>query len=314
MSKLRSILATHPAHSFHGTTGTVRRLVSPNTSGHGDLLKPLVLIDHVLDADGRIISATPSSPQKGKKGAFGFGYHPHSGVATLSYQLGNALRYIDTEGQRGVLPPHGVEWMRSGGGAWHFAEVEPVSASQKTPTNFTGFQLWIALPPGVEDGSSFSQLVPPEQVPELSENQNTCTVRVLSGVYKDLVSPITDPPADQIDIFDVALKPNGAVFEHQFRDGHDSSWAVVYAGSGVVINGKTVPNNEVVLLQGGGDAVRVENTSEREDALILLGSAARHEHPLYTRNASVHTNQKSMDDAWKRIKTIGNALHAKGDI
>ncbi|KAJ3232678.1 hypothetical protein HDU81_002780 [Chytriomyces hyalinus] len=290
-----------------------RRLVSPNITGHGDLLKPLVLIDHVLDADGRKISATPPSSQRGKKGPFGFGYHPHSGVATLSYQLGNALRYIDTEGQRGCY-----RRVVSSGCAREDVlgisrKLNP-SASQPTPTNCTGFQLWIALPPEVEDGPSFSQLVPPEQVPELSENQNTCTVRVLSGVYKTRASPITDPPADQIDIFDVALKPNGAVFEHRFRDGHSSSWAVVYAGSGVVINGQTVTNNEVVLLQGGGGALRVENTSETEDALILLGSAARHEHPLYTRNASVHTNQQSMDDAWKRIKSAGNALHAKGHI
>src|ERR1700719_752795 len=84
------------------THGPITRLMSP--SDFGELLKPFVFLD-LFDDHG-----TPFA---------GFGLHPHSGIATLTYLAEGSACYEDTTGATGVLPAGGVEWMRAGGGVWH---------------------------------------------------------------------------------------------------------------------------------------------------------------------------------------------------
>src|SRR5712692_2719236 len=82
--------------------GPVTRLMSP--SDFGRLLKPFVFLD-LVDNHGKPFA--------------GFGFHPHSGIATLTYIAEGSVRYEDTNGATGLLPAGGVEWMRAGGGVWH---------------------------------------------------------------------------------------------------------------------------------------------------------------------------------------------------
>ena len=60
----------------------------------------------------------------------GFGWHPHSGIATLTYLWEGSVRYEDTTGAAGFLPAGGVEWFKAAGGAWHgggAGNVRPVA-------------------------------------------------------------------------------------------------------------------------------------------------------------------------------------------
>src|ERR1700758_2004259 len=82
--------------------GPITRLMSP--SDFGRLLKPFVFLD-LVDNQG-----TPFT---------GFGLHPHSGIATVTYIAEESVRYEDTNGATGLLPAGGIEWMRAGGGVWH---------------------------------------------------------------------------------------------------------------------------------------------------------------------------------------------------
>ena len=77
------------------THGPITRLVSP--SDLGELVKPFVFLD-LAGFDGRF-APTP----------MGFGWHPHSGIATVTVMLEGAVRYAETTGNEGVLPPGGVE-------------------------------------------------------------------------------------------------------------------------------------------------------------------------------------------------------------
>lgn len=77
------------------TQGPITRLMSP--SDLGELLKPFVFLD-LAGFDGRF-APTP----------MGFGWHPHSGIATVTVMLEGAVRYAETTGNEGVLPPGGVE-------------------------------------------------------------------------------------------------------------------------------------------------------------------------------------------------------------
>jgi len=114
--------------------------VSP--SDLGQLLKPFVFLD--------LLNAPPNS-------FGGVGLHRHSGIATLTVLLQGATRYEDTKGQPGVLPQGGLEWMQAGGGVWH-------TGSALLGRHNRGFQLWVALPPTLENATPLSQDIPPERI------------------------------------------------------------------------------------------------------------------------------------------------------
>src|SRR5438132_7571935 len=80
----------------------VTRLMSP--SDFGRLLKPFVFLD-LVDNQGKPFS--------------GFGLHPHSGIATLTYIAEGSVRYEDTNGATGLLPAGGMGRMRDGRRARH---------------------------------------------------------------------------------------------------------------------------------------------------------------------------------------------------
>ena len=93
------------------TRGPITRLVSP--SDLGELIKPFVFLD-LSDFDGR----RAPMPME-------YGWHPHSGIATVTVMLDGALRFAETTGKDGVLPAGSVEWMRAGNGVWHTGAPEP---------------------------------------------------------------------------------------------------------------------------------------------------------------------------------------------
>src|SRR5258708_416734 len=106
--------------------GPITRLMSP--SDFGRLLKPFVFLD-LFETQGNPFT--------------GFGLHPHSGIATLTYVAEGSVRYQDTNGATGLLPAGGIEWMRAGGGGWHGCGTRETGRTR-------GVQLCIALPPELE--------------------------------------------------------------------------------------------------------------------------------------------------------------------
>ena len=63
----------------------------------------------------------------------GFGWHPHSGIATVSLLFDGTIFAVDSTGMQADLESGAVAWFMAGGGAWHGGKVlEPVG----------GYQLW----------------------------------------------------------------------------------------------------------------------------------------------------------------------------
>src|SRR5437016_11252354 len=116
------------------TYGPITRLMSP--SDLGEFIKPFVFLD--LAAFDDRFARTPMD----------FGWHPHSGIATVTVMLEGAVRYAETTGQQGLLPPLGVEWMRAGNGVWHTGAPEHGRVQ--------AFQLWVAPPPTLENAAKAS--------------------------------------------------------------------------------------------------------------------------------------------------------------
>src|SRR6267142_326067 len=150
-------------HRTSGRThGPITRLVSP--SDLGELIKPFVFLDLAF-FDGR------SAPIP-----MDLLWHPHSGIATVTVVLEGAIHFAETTGRSGTLPTGGVEWMRAGNGVWHTGA--PAEGRVKA------FQLWVALPPELENGPNASHYVKPDDIPIEGP------VRVILGAYGKSKSPI----------------------------------------------------------------------------------------------------------------------------
>ena len=257
--------------------GFIRRMISPGDLGAWT--KPFVFLDHV---DGAVAPGT------------GFGWHPHSGIATLTYSLNADAAYEDTTGQKGTVEATGLEWMRAGGGTWHQGFIHP-----REPT-VTAFQLWVALPPDVEDGPSEGIYVPPAAVPQVGN------VRVLLGAYGGQSNPI--PPPSPMLYLDVVVR-RGESWTFTPPPGHTVAWGFVYCGrartAGVELS------RELVVFHDGEQPMTWDAV---DDARILCGSAQPHHHDLVLGSHSVHTNATSLARGVSRIQAIGQQLQRAGSL
>lgn len=266
--------------------GSIIRLMGPwvdrdaqpqVVSEFADALKPFLFLD-LFDLAG---------------GPLTMHLHPHSGLATLTYVLEGSVTYEDTSGATGVVPTEGVEWFRSGRGAWHGGGPGAVQ-------RIRGFQLWVALPPEQELGPVDSVYLPPESVPRDGP------VKVLLGAYGGLSSPVRPPCS--MTYLDVQLKA-GRRWSYRPRTGHTVCWIAVAAGT--VLTPEQVDAGELVAFEPGNGAVEFEARSDTE---FVLGSAVKHPHELALGRHSVHTNPEALKEGEARIEQIKKRLIAEGRL
>ena len=257
--------------------GPITRLMSP--SDLGERLKPFVFLDYF----------------ESEPGAFGgFGMHPHSGIATLTWLLEGASNYEDSSGESGELVAGGMEWMQAGGGVWHTGG--PVGNSRTR-----GFQLWVALPSTLENTPAQSQYLAPDNIPRVGP------VRVLLGQLGDAKSTAT-PPSD-MNYLAVNLKA-GESWTYQSPAGHSVAWAALSRGklsAGEVADAPITAGEMVVFDQSAGSIT----FKALEDAEFVLGSAVPHGHELVLGRYSVHTSRDALQQGEATIKQMGVALAAQ---
>jgi redox-sensitive bicupin YhaK (pirin superfamily) len=256
--------------------GPITRLVSP--SDLGELIKPFVFLDLAA------FEAGPRIPMK----QF---WHPHSGIATVTVMLEGGVRFAETTGREGVLPKGSIEWMQAGNGVWHTGEAEPGQVK--------AFQLWVALPPGIENAAFASHYVMPQEVPEVGP------VRVVLGAYGGMKSPIAAPPMTYLV---VSLKP-GEHWTYQPPMGHDVAWVAV--SDGVLSTSSPIPAGEIAIFKPSEESL---DFVAEGPTRFVLGSAARHPHDLVLGSYSVHTTERALRRGEEEIGRIGRELRDKGTI
>ena len=256
--------------------GPITRLMSP--SDFGRMLKPFVFLD-LFDTLGNPFS--------------GFGLHPHSGIATLTYVAEGSVSYEDTNNATGLLPAGGVEWMRAGGGVWHGG-----GTGERGRTR--GFQLWIALAPELELGPSESADLAPELIP------HNGPARVLLGSYGTATSSIKAP--SPMNYLAVRLKA-GERWSYQPAAGHTVLWIAV--GMGSVLVPDELQQGELVTFRPSSTAIEFEAQSHAE---FVLGSAVPHGYDLVLGSHSVHTSAEALREAEARISAIQTRLIQQGRL
>src|SRR5450755_2818332 len=254
--------------------GRVTRLVSPGDIG--ELIKPFVFLDY--------FETDPATAPE-------FGFHPHSGIATLTLILSGQAFYKETTGREGVIETGGVEWMRAGSGVWH-------TGGMFGNERIKGFQLWVAMPPELELAEPQSQYL------RASDFNFAGPARVIAGEYDGVKSIVGSPRG--ITYLDVRLKA-GERWTFQPATGHDVAWIASHPG--IVTTPEQVSMGEVAVFEQGNQAIEFEALS---DAGFVLGSAVKHPYDLVTGHYSVHTNSDSLRIGEKNIADIGHRLHNQG--
>ncbi len=258
------------------THGMITRLMSPGDLG--EALKPFVFLD-LFDTGGRPFT--------------GFGLHPHSGIATLTYIGEGSVTYEDTNGATGMLRAGGVEWMRAGKGVWH-------GGGAGDPGRTWGFQLWVALPPHLELGESVSIYQGKEDIPQVGP------AKVLLGTYAGQSNAIESP--SPITYLAVSLRA-GERWRYEPEAGHDVLWAAL--GKGRVAVPEAVVAGDMILFEPGEGGV---DFVAEEDSEFVIGSAVPHAEDLVLGYYSVHTSAAALRAGEAHIQEIRRDLQRQGRL
>lgn len=269
----RSVIFRTRGHAH----GLVTRMVSP--SDVGQMIKPFVFLDLF---DGIVIP--PDMLRSG--------WHPHSGIATLTLLMEGEVCFNESLGHEGLMTAGDVEWMCAGRGVWHTGGRGP----RAIPA--TGFQLWVALPAERELAPAFSH--------HLSVNDIAADspARVLLGRSGEAVSPINAPPG--MNYFDVQLEA-GQRWTYQPPPGYRVGWIAVMKGG--VRTPEAVGKGELAVFDHSDAALEFEATA---DTRFVLGTAIPHPHDLHLGYYSVHTSREALIEGEREIDRIGAELRANG--
>jgi len=269
-------------HRTHGHGhGPITRLMSP--SDLGQYLKPFVFLD-IFDMDLR----GPGGPR--------MPIHPHSGIATVTVLTQGRMHFEDPDAGSGTLAYGAVEWMRAGGGVWHGQEMSPADVPR-----VQGFQLWLALPPELENAQPQSRYI------EADAMRRAGPAHVIVGNYAGVHSPV--PAWEGVNYLLVTLRP-GESWTYQPLPGHSVGWIAV--ASGAVQAGTPVTAGEMAVFEEGESPIALQNAGE-EDAVFVLGSAVPHRHDLHLGNYSVHTTAQALEAGERRIAELRRQMIAAGD-
>lgn len=265
--------------------GGITRLMSP--SDLGESLKPFVFLD-LFNMERPLLDAM-------RAGA-GMSIHPHSGIATVTVFTEGRMKFDDPSSGTGTLSYGGVEWMRAGSGVWHGKELTPDDVAL-----VQGFQLWVALPPELENGEPESRYIESQGMPSAGP------ARVILGEHAGVRSPTPSPAG--MNYLLVTLKA-GESWRYLPPAGHTVGWLAVAKGS---LEADTVVRaGDMVVFEEGEEAITVQ-AGPGADAVFVLASAIPHPHELHLGNYSVHTSAEALQTGEARIEALRQRMVAAGN-
>ena len=262
----------------HNHRGIARLVTHPELR---ERLKPFVFLDHI---DVRT------------RNVFGGPFHPHSGVATLTYPLTARLECEDSEGRRDTVEPGGLHWMVSGRGVWHrelFAPLEQQVAA---------LQIWLLLPDSASVASVSVQHFVAEAIPVVG------TTRVLAGRFEDTTSPLET--ASPFNLFDLDLADSER-WSFTAPEGHDVAWVYPFVGA-LEVAETAVSSGSIAVLDPtrGANEIRAQTDGAR----CLVATAASTDAQLCVGRFSMHTSPRSLQAGLSRLREIQAELAQRGAI
>lgn len=221
--------------------------------------------------------------------------HPHSGIGIITYFEGANLVHDDTGKNDNIIRDGGVQWIRAGGGVWHQEKYTKKEDIKTESWPMTLYQLWLQLPPELEESAVEYQNIQPEHLPVVDH------VKVIVGEFKGKKSPLKLPY--NMTYLDVKLGAN-EVFEFQTPEGQTTGFVFPRSGN-VELFEDTLPLNNLSILENNEG--RIEIIAKAESQFVVL-MAEPQNYPMLTKGGSIHTNKASLDRSFARIRALGKSI------
>ena len=131
---------------------------------------------------------------------------------------------------------------------------------------------------------------------------------MLPGSIQGAEIAATSPIVSHQDMtYGVLSLDNRRAWRHEPPVAHDIAWAFGFERQAEVQG--TLTGHELAVFDGAG---ALDLADPRGRARVLFGTAKRHDHALVLGPSSVHTNARSLEDAQRRIHTLGAQLQQAG--
>lgn len=242
----------------------------------------------------------------------GVGQHPHRGFETITIAWQGEVEHADSTGNRDVIGPGDVQWMKAARGIIH-EEFHSTKFTQAGGT-FEMAQLWLNLPAKNKMDAPRYQPILAKDIPivplkpvrdadadKVVGAKSECTVRVIAGdvaTYGVRGAATTHTP---VELLDVRVGVDGVDFDIPVPDGHNT---IVFVRRGRIVIGeekKQVERQGVALMRLGGDTLRLAATESDTEILVLAGEpiqepiAARGPFVMNTHEEIVKANHDFMN-------------------
>ena len=125
--------------------------------------------------------------------------HPHIGLSTLTYLFEGEIEHRDSIGSVQVIHPGDVGFMTAGSGVTH-TERTPQDRRGKGSFQVHGYQIWVAIPPKLEEMDPRFDYYPSNELPEWEDG--SLRFRLVAGNAFGKSAPLQGySPLFMVDIF-----------------------------------------------------------------------------------------------------------------
>jgi len=194
----------------------------------------------------------------------GFPWHPHRGIETITYMLQGKIEHGDSLGNGGVIESGDVQWMTAGNGIIH--QEMPKKGKKSL---LWGFQLWANLPASHKMMDPRYRDVKKDEIPEISVNDDTVKIRVISGEVNGVKGPVQDIITEP-EYLDITINPHSE-FIHSVKRGHNVI-AYIIEGKGYFDQDREKSAGvENLVIFKDGDEVNISTDDEKVRFLLISG-------------------------------------------
>jgi quercetin 2,3-dioxygenase len=191
--------------------------------------------------------------------------HPHRGFEIVSYVLAGRLEHKDSAGHAGLLNPGDVQWMTAGAGVVH-SEM-PEAMFTQTGGRLHGIQLWVNLPQQDKMIPPRYQEIPASQIPIAQTEDQSVTVRVITG--EALGAKAVIQTRTPIIYLHFTLQPRATMIQPVPKEYN--AFAYVLEGSGLFgTELASGDDGQMVLFAQDGEDVVISNPPDAQRPLDLL--------------------------------------------
>ncbi len=242
-------------------------------------MDPFILLDY-----NSKFNFPPSEKPKG------VGVHPHRGFETVTIAYKGKVAHHDSSGGGGVIEEGGVQWMTAASGVLHKEYHE--KEFSRAGGDFQMVQLWVNLPAKHKMSSPKYQGIPNEKINKFSLADDSGTVEVIAGQYKDVKgSAFTFSP---LNLFNAKIKKGGKA-NFSFPENYNTALLVI-EGAIKVNRTEDVPTDHFVLFENQGEEFLIE---ANEDAIVLILSGEPINEPIAAQGPFVMNTREELMQAMK---------------